>query len=216
MIEPIFLTTGNNQNHPGWLQLKRSLEHFGWKYHFIEHQWRGLADRLTQLANYIRENNITYFVFGDAYDVFVLGPPEEFEKKNKFFSAPKLLYMSEKGCYPVWDYREKYPKVHSPWCYLNGGCFAGYSRIFLSLLENSPLDPNLNDQQWATENFLFRNNNRIELDYNCEVFQSIAFEHPDDFALRKGRLINLETISLPVILHGNGQTPMDKYYALLP
>lgn len=216
MIKPIFLTTGHNQAHPGWIKLKQSLEHWGWDYHFIEHPWVGLADRIYKLADYLREKNITYFVFGDAYDVLMLGTPEQFIKQNPLYNVTKLLYMGEKGCYPVWDYMDKYPKVYSPWCYVNGGCFAGYTRIFLNILDQNPIPANLNDQQWATENFLFRNQNRIQIDYNCEVFQSIAFEDKEDFALRQGRLINLVTVSAPIILHGNGQTPMDKFYALLP
>lgn len=219
MTEPIFLTTGNNQNHPGWLQLKRSLDHFGWKYHFIEHPWMGLADRINKLADYIRSNNVHYFVFGDAYDVFVIGSTTDFFVRNKHAMRPVMLYMAEKGCYPVSDYQEKYPipRSKSQWRYLNGGCFAGYGRTFLTIVDNNPIPSSMNDQQWATENFLFRNENRILLDYDCNVFQSIAFEHDRDFAVNaKNKLINLETVTDPIIIHGNGQTPMDKYYALLP
>ena len=220
MINPIFLTTGNNQNHPGWLQLKRSLDRFGWSYHFIEHSWNGLADRIGKLADYIRSNQVNYFVFGDAYDVFVNGTPNDFMQRNSLFiDRPVMLYMAEKGCYPVSAYQDHYPAPlsGSPWRYVNGGCFAGYGRAFLNLVDSFPIPFDMNDQQWATENFLFRNFNKIFLDYDCHVFQSIAFEHDKDFAYNsKGQLINLVTVTNPIIIHGNGQTPMDIIYALLP
>lgn len=216
MINPVFITTGDSKLHPGWLQLKRSLEHFGWEYHFIEHPWLGLADRINKLAMFIESNRIDYFVFGDAYDVFVLGDPHTFTMKLPGVWN-KMVYMAERGCYPVYDYEKDYPPApfDDGWRYLNGGCFAGKASLFLEYWKNNPLPDNINDQQWSTENFLFRNNNRIILDYACSVFQSIAFANEDDYAVRRGQYINLVTLSRPIIFHGNGQTPMDKIYSLL-
>tara|TARA_R110000822_G_scaffold158970_8_gene298502 strand:- start:877 stop:1263 length:387 start_codon:yes stop_codon:yes gene_type:complete len=81
----------------------------------------------------------------------------------------------------------------------------------------------------------------IELDYGCELFQTIAFDpakpskgkridkasfsiHQDengvpkyggtDFIIRRGKVVNKLTKSTPAILHGNGTTPMQWVYLL--
>jgi hypothetical protein len=69
----------------------------------------------------------------------------------------------------------------------------------------------------------------IKLDFNGELFQSIAFDHDPnrqghpihangyegtDFEIKGGLVVNKLTGRTPAILHGNGQTPMGWIYTM--
>ena len=99
------------------------------------------------------------------------------------------------------------------WKYVNAGQFFCSIDWFLEMCEKrSPIG--INDQTWLSETYL-RELNKYNgtLDVICRIFQSIAFEDADDFAVtRDGRLLNRKTGSIPIMAHGNGKTSMEWIY----
>jgi len=216
------VTTASDPNHPGLKQFERSLKFFNVPYHIIIHEWKGFGSKMIETYNYLKRNpdKLTHFVYADTYDSFVLGSMYDICDQIKDWDA--ILFQAEKACYPKPELQPKYPTHSSQWKYLNGGGWVAPVDDFLRMVENDFPALDVNDQAWSTDQFLkYHDTGAIKLDYKCSIFQSIAFEHETDFTYlwqndKYGNLINLETKSFPIIFHGNGHTPMEKIYALLP
>ena len=104
------ITTASDPNHPGWLQLKRSLDHFGWDYHLIVHEYTGYNSKIVAFYNYLIETRwqVDRFLYSDSYDTFALAGPEEVE--NKLSQLEGLVYGTEKACWPYGDWAAEYPE----------------------------------------------------------------------------------------------------------
>jgi len=142
---------------------------------------------------------------------------------------------------------KEYPKtrVKSEWLYLNNGLYGGSLQLMLEFVDKyiGKLPMQANCQLETMQAFLQAKKDGfpIELDYKCELFQSIAFDpakpskgepidkasfsiHLDekgkpkytgtDFAIKNGLVYNKMTKKTPAILHGNGRTPMQWIYQL--
>lgn len=189
-------------------QLVRSLKHWGYDYHIIEHQWNGFLDKLHRTYEYLKEvKDYTHFIYTDAWDTFAL--------KADLPIINGFLISAERNCYPYAELADKYPDVSSPFKYVNGGGWGGEISAFLKLYESLVPTNEMNDQVWLTERYLhFKDSDWVKLDVNCEVFQTIGFcEEERDFNLTQG--LNKITNTYPVFWHGNGHTPMKNIYNLI-
>lgn len=217
-----FITTASDIKHPGWLQLKRSLDHFGWPSVCIHHEWRGFGGKILETYKYLTETeegrHIDFFFYSDSYDSFCLGPMHEaLEKVGKQVPFFRVTFSTEKACYPHSEYANEFPNPGHQWRYLNGGGWYCMRSAFLKMVERSVPDVTVNDQAWFQQQYINNNERKqISLEAKPDVFQTIGFEHPDDFAYRQGRLINLETLTKPIFIHGNGKTPLSHIYKLIP
>ena len=181
--------------------LIRSAKSYGWDLELITGNWNGLGCKENWTVEYLKANpEITHFVFTDAFDTFCTG---EYNKladiitRNKWWD--KMVISAEKGYYPDTGKRHLYPENLSPFKYVNAGQFFCSSKLFLELMESNPIPNNdINDQLWMTELF-FNNPDKCVLDYNCEIFQSVAFSHPEEFK------------AFPLLIHGNGGTDLTPY-----
>jgi len=70
----------------------------------------------------------------------------------------------------------------------------------------------MDDQLYFTNMYLSKELD-CNLDTDCKIFQSIAFESKGDFSI-DGGLYNNITKRRPIILHGNGKTNLEPYYNL--
>jgi hypothetical protein len=187
-------------------ELVRSLNHFGWEHHIIQHTWTGFLSKLHKTYDYLKESAETHFIYTDAWDTFVLGTPSELPEISG------LLISAERNCYPYPELESQYPTNKSPWHFVNGGGWGGEVKQFLRLYESKPPTNEMNDQVWLTERFLaLHHEGWVKLDCNCEVFQTIGFcEEDRDFDLptRTNKITN----SMPLFWHGNGHTPMNNIY----
>lgn len=210
-----YITTTSDIRHPGYEELMRSLMHFGYDSVTIMHPWMGFGDKVLKTYEYLKENpQVEHFVYTDAWDTFALAPMSEIIEKVKDWDC--LLFGAEKACYPHDDLAPKYPACDTDWKYLNGGNWLGASKRFIEMVERQGTVQAENDQVYFTRQILENNvGGYIKLDYKCEVFQTIGFEHPGDFSYADGRLINNITGEKPVFAHGNGRTPMNHIYDLL-
>jgi len=169
----------------------------------MKHLWSWCRDN---------KNEYTHFIYSDAFDTIALAPLSG--TFDASYSGMLFVGSAEKGCYPNPNLATQYPEVQYGWKYVNAGQFFCSIDWFLDMCEKwNP--QGVNDQTWLSETYLREegHTHRVTLDYGCKLFQSIAFEDADDFAVtRDGRLLNRKTNSLPVFLHGNGRTNMDWVY----
>jgi len=163
------------------------------------------------------------FLYSDGGDTYCQIP----------FFVPEdvLLWSAEQACYPLPDRASGHPPADSPWRYLNNGGYCGPTKLMTEFVKRYQLDKIPDDctgQLEVMDAFIKANGEGfpIQLDYECEVFQSIAFDsqpngspatHEDgiyngtDFEV--GTFIsNRVTETTPAILHGNGLTPMEWIY----
>lgn len=208
------IATATDFNHEGFRQFKRSLDLFGWEYEILSGEYLAYGSKMVNAYNYAKKTDCTHLFITDAYDVLVLGTMQE--ALDKIEDKDCILFNSEKGC---WPYAEKwkplYPQVKSDWKYLNGGaCFVKVD-LFIKLFEENPIQHTDNDQVNLTEIYLNkRHRYNLKLDTDCKVFQTTAFEAPDDFKVSNKILTNTKTGTQPIFIHGNGGTKMD--YSILP
>jgi hypothetical protein len=164
-----------------------------------------------------------HFAYADAADTVCQRP----------FTVPTehLLWSTEKACYPYPDRAALYKfggRLKSPWRYLNNGVYGGPLALVIEFFERyglHKLHDNANGQAEVMDAYLKAREDGfpIKLDFNCKLFQSIAFDHDPklnghplhlkgyegtDFEIKDGLVVNKLTKSTPAVLHGNGQTPM--------
>jgi hypothetical protein len=212
------ITTTNNIKK--CFELKRSLEYFGYDYHFIEHEWYGFLSKIHETYKYLKTlTDYTHFLYTDAWDTFALGSPKELQRKM----PGGLLISAERACYPYGEWEAEYPKHESPWHFVNGGGWCGEIKAFIKLYEENPPTTELNDQVYLSRQFLNRfREGWIHLDYECHIFQTIAFCPESDFVFGSlyydevPGIYNVVTKQKPLFFHGNGHTPMNHIYKLLP
>lgn len=214
------ITTASDPSHPGWIQFKRSLDHYGWDYHLIVHEYTGYNSKIVAFYNYLKANKqVTHFIYADSYDSFILSTQKEVE--DKFTNWNGLTYAVEKACWPYEDWAKEYPDSPYPHKYINGGGFMGSSEAFIKMYEANPIEQSdaINDQVWAADNYLRRNRGDVKLDRECNIFQTIAHSGDEDFAMLdfggQIRMLNTFTMTCPVIFHGNGHTDMTHIYDLI-
>lgn len=196
-------------------QLRRSLIHHGYDFHFIEHKWEpvGFLGKIHETYKYLKAlEGYTHFLYTDAWDTFAMAGPEELAAKM----PDGLLISAERACYPYPEMAYQYPASAPPWRYVNGGGWCGEISAFLRLYEDQPPTTEMNDQVWLTDQFLkLHREGWIKLDYQCEIFQTLGFCPDTDFFFCD-RVLNTVTQAKPLFIHGNGHTPMDDIYKLLP
>jgi hypothetical protein len=204
-----FLTTASDRSKCDMLE--KSLIKHGWPYHLIIHEWKGFGSKIIETYNHLKTfPHITHFFYSDSYDSIVLGTLEEALSKIK--DKEVILYSAERACYPHPELASQYPPHNSPWKFLNGGGWFASAKLFCEMYESCTPTFDRSDQEWATSNLLA---GKIILDYNCDVFQTIGFCPESDFENIDGRILNTVHNTKPLFIHGNGHTPMDKYYELI-
>ncbi len=208
------ITTVSDLTHPGWLMLKKSLEKFKWDFAVLNSQYTAFGTKMVNAYQFAKQTDCTHLFIVDGYDVIVLATMAE--ALSKISDHDCCIWNAEKMAWPYEQWGMLYPKVFSEWKYLNGGaCFVEVSK-FIKLFEASGITHESNDQVNLAKLYLTeREKHNMKLDTGCKCFQSYAFISEDDYEYENGRLLNYKTATTPVIIHGNGQTNMDKVYELI-
>lgn len=151
-----------------------------------------------------------------SYDVlFTTGLAEIVQKFKE--SNSRLLFSAEKYCWPDQSLASKYPSVEpkaSP--YLNSGAFIGYAPEVWGLLE-APIGDTDDDQLYYTKVFLneeLRKKLDMKLDTTSTLFQNLNGAKDDvkldvDLDTNQGVLKNINFLTTPSILHGNGPSKIE-------
>lgn len=217
-----------------------SFERFGYELAILnaEFPYGRIYNNLVQLYRRAATGHET-FIYSDGGDTFCQRP----------FTVPsdKLIWSTEKQCFPYPEMAKEYPKtrIKTDWKYLNNGGYCGSLELMIEFVDKyiGKLPMQANCQLETMQAFIKAKKDGfpIELDYRCELFQTIAFDpqkpakgeainkasysiHMDnkgkpkytgtDFQIKKGLVINKMTKKTPAILHGNGRTPMQWIYNL--
>lgn len=206
-------------HNPRTQQMIDSFKRFGYEVAVIEtdtHRGNGTALRLLGECYQRASTGHISFMYADAADSFC---------QRKFFAPyDKVMYQTEKACYPHTWLAERYPTIptkyaNSPWKYLNGGGYYGSTKLiaeFFSSYGLMNLQPDANGQheqamayiQAKAEGF------PIYLDDGCEVMQSMAFEEEGDFSISAMEMTGTKLVrnnitgQIPAVLHFNGLTDM--------
>lgn len=188
-------------------------------------EYTGLSDKPRILYNAIKNGEIKskYIVFVDAFDVVFADKLDNIMGKFNSLECP-ILIGAEKNCFPQ-NFQKEYDKLPhtSSYKYLNSGVIIGEVEAILTVLEamdapNLPRDyhdPNkgynhhFNDQAYYMDLYL-RQPIPMKLDYDCTIAQNMQDVKEGDFILSQkssviqNGIINMETNSVPSIIHWNG------------
>lgn len=151
------------------------------------------------------------FLYADAADSF-------FQRSLSDDDIPDdhILYSTEKACYPYPEYNVKHPASTSPWKFLNGGGVCGSLELMIEYFQKYRLHDvgSKNGQAYLQERLFDAGADGfpVRLDFDCNVFQTLAFADDSEFSWVDGLLYNKVTGTTPIVLHGNGLTDMSHIY----
>ena len=206
---PVFVISDNRQ-HPGQVRLRESLIRHGWQYFEIEEPFQGWGYKIMRIRQLIDQYpQFERFIVMDGFDTYAVAGPGEIPES--FLTTTDVIASAEKGCYPHPEKAAHFSHYFTPWRYPNAGQVFIYAPRYVTLTDRIGYGIDGIDQIWHTDRAI---EGETQLDWQCDLFQSIAFEAPGDFTLENGRVINNVTLSRPLLLHGNGRTPLDKFYEL--
>ncbi|KAM9713305.1 procollagen-lysine,2-oxoglutarate 5-dioxygenase 2 isoform 2-T2 [Menidia menidia] len=170
---------------------------------------RLLKEAMEELAD--QEDLVVLSV--DSYDLIFAGAPEETLRKFQQ-SNHKVLFAADGLVWPDKRLAEKYPSVRRGKRYLNSGGIIGYAPYIHRIVSQWSLHDNDDDQLFYTKIYLDplkRETLNMTLDHNCQIFQNLNGA-VDEVLLKFGtdrvRVRNIMYDTLPVVVHGNGNTKM--------
>lgn len=169
-------------------QMIESFKRFGYEIAVIEtdtHRGNGTALKLLGECYQRASTGHINFVYADAADSYC---------QRSFFSPyDKIIYQTEKACYPHAWVANKYPTIQtkyidSQWRYLNGGGYCGSTKLIAEFFDsyglmNLPSEANGQHEQMLAYIKAKEEGFPIFLDDGCELFQSMAFEDEGDFKI---------------------------------
>lgn len=181
--------------------LLRTAELHGWDVACIETEWRGFGTKLIETYNYlVAHPEVEHFVFCDAFDVVVMGTPEEFEAK---LPECRMLASAERGLWPptMEMYRDKYTHTEQGFDFINSGLYYARSDKFIEIMESEPPFYESDDQEWMNMRYL--DGDDIDIDNYQTVFNSHSHMHEGDYRYN-GRVEIMG--NHPVFVHKNGRS----------
>lgn len=160
-------------------------------------------------------------VFTDAYDVFWNAPLGDLDA---LLDGIDILFAAEPTCWPDPALASQYPDADSPYQFLNSGCFVGRARAVAQLCARTSATDD--DQLVCTMAFLRdqqRGTNRLRIDSRCRLWQCLGGVGTLDKGELEWRaqadggasICNTRFDSIPVAIHGNGNSEMQAIWRKL-
>jgi hypothetical protein len=150
-------------------------------------------------------NDIVCFI--DAYDVIVNSGEKEMLERF-LASGCDLLYGAETNLFPDSIPRESYPESHTPFRFLNAGCYIGYVHAVCKMLSWGSYTTN--DQEYANLYFLEKNKeHNVKLDKDSKFVLNMTGVPWNALILQNGLSYFTQTKNAPCFLHFNGMSFMD-------
>lgn len=147
----------------------------------------------------LRADGHTHFLAVDGVDTIIVSCLEEIVGKYERYGSPPCLMSAECEMYPAGG--QDLFVGDTRWKYLNAGCYIAEIDYFVDLIErlHAKHSEEGNYQAWFVREWPIEG---VALDVNCKIFQSM----PGDlnYKIENGRLFNLETMTVPCILHFRG------------
>lgn len=177
---------------------------------------------------YLEENTSLddLVLFCDAYDVLPInGCDKEILSKKilSIFDINKITFNAETNCYPDGCLADKYPDNDSKWKFLNAGIYFGISNNIRNMYQMTLEKIKYTDDQLEFSKLFLENANLIDLDYNCQIFQTLydgrvggdINEEDFIFDTSKKTIKNKHFDTQPLLFHGNGKINMSKLHPYL-
>ena len=170
----------------------------------------GLKIKLVQ--DYLFNNNLQdedIILFTDAYDVIYHGDFSLIYSKFCNFNKP-IVFGAETCCNPDTSLQKYYNNINYTFPYLNSGLYIGKVWALKECLRNYKYDDNHDDQLFWTH-CLLRYPDKIELDYNNELFLNTHNIDIEDICINKS-VIHFKN-KTPIFIHVNGpnKSDLDKF-----
>lgn len=173
----------------------------------LETEWKGFGTKLIETYNYLIDHpDTTEFIFCDAYDVMVLGTPEEFfEKKQLHFPYAHIIFSAEKGLWPpvAEKYRNNYPQTGG-FDFLNSGLYYSTAKVFINNMNTFPPSYHSDDQFWMHEIYDKSLNGEMAIDTQQILFNSHSFIAEGEYTYDNNRVQIMG--NQPCFIHSNGKT----------
>lgn len=183
----------------------------------MDEPWFGLVTKPRTLRKWLLEGNCATdcLIFVDAWDVICLEHPEKIEQAWKEMGSPWIC-GAEKALFPPGD-ESKWPDSSSSYRFLNSGVIISTPADMLAVLnamdpDNLPSDHeredgsqyHANDQSDFQAQFLAQPI-PMRLDTECHFVWNLCDVAESECEIQEDGLVkNLETKTMPMILHANG------------
>ncbi|KAH9399042.1 Procollagen-lysine,2-oxoglutarate 5-dioxygenase 1 [Tyrophagus putrescentiae] len=208
----------------GFQRFNRSVHLYGLKLEVLglHQEWKGGdiarlpggGQKIRLLKKYLESvstQSDLVVLFTDSYDVIMSAPggPEEILARFRAFEPARVVFSSEKYCWPDPKLASEYPKSDGK-RYLNSGAFIGYAPDLHAIVSERPVENTDDDQLYYTKVYLnadLRSKHSIRLDLLSELFQNLNGAIDDiDESTADAFLFNRATNSQPLVVHGNGNS----------
>lgn len=142
----------------------------------------------------------------DACDIVYCSNLEEILSKFYRMNA-RIVFSTEKNCYPLTHLRHRFAHFNGPYKYLNAGGFIGYVKEIKEMLHNivQQIKPGMRSDQALYQQYYVNNPEKIYLDTNCEIFHCLCDVDLSEVRIENERVFVKKTQTWPSILHGNGK-----------
>lgn len=148
-------------------------------------------------------------LFCDGYDVFVNDNLDTIKERFLGFDCD-VLVAAEKICWPDKSLESKFTG-NTSYKYPNSGCYIGYKWAIKELI-GGKIEDSADDQLHLQHRILKSYDEKfvnVKLDEENYLFQCVAGASDKLRLHNNAQLLNIETMTCPCILHGNGG-PNDK------
>lgn len=169
-----------------------SCEHLGinLQLYGLGEPYLGLRDaKVAQLIKNLDKLDTEYVMISDSNDVLFVRTANEILSRYHELRRP-VIFAAEKQCFPQPLMADCYPKISTPWKYLNGGGYIGKKEDILAMLvaalKLKPHPSNLyRSRDWECDQFLFAQllieGYGITLDTSCSIFQCVGDITEDEY-----------------------------------
>lgn len=158
--------------------------------------------------------DVTHVMFVDSSDsLFLAGPEEIVEKYEAMRGNCHAIIQGEKNCYPDKSLESgQASRGQTAWRFVNSGGWISTRKQAEHLMGFVAGTATYCDQLcWSLAYLALPG--IIELDQNCQIFQSMYMQERSEFKLENGRMENLKTGGRPCVLHWNGTRNAGKPYS---
>ncbi|XP_019944944.2 procollagen-lysine,2-oxoglutarate 5-dioxygenase 1 isoform X1 [Paralichthys olivaceus] len=227
--EKLLVVTVATKETDGFRRFLRSAKHFNYTVKVLGRgqTWKGgnytsapgggQKVRLFKAAVEEMKDEDRILLFIDSDDVIFASGPKELLKKFQQ-ARHKVMFSSESLIWPDRHLEDKHPHVREGNRFLGSGGFIGYLPNIRELLSEWTGEDNESDQLFFTKIYIDpakKKSINITLDNKCRLFQNLHGAL-DEVVLKfedgQVRARNVLYDTLPVIIHGNGQTKLQVNY----
>ncbi|XP_053281105.1 procollagen-lysine,2-oxoglutarate 5-dioxygenase 1 isoform X1 [Pleuronectes platessa] len=227
--EKLLVVTVATKETDGFRRFLRSAKHFNYTVQVLGRgqKWKGgnytsapgggQKVQLFKAAVEEMKNEERIILFIDSYDVVFASGPKELLKKFQQ-AKHKVVFSSESLIWPDRHLEDKHPHVREGNRFLGSGGFIGYLPSIKEMLSDWTGEDDESDQLFFTKIYIDpakKKSINITVDNKCRLFQNLHGAL-DEVVLKfedgRVRARNVLYDTLPVIIHGNGETKLQINY----